>query len=67
MEFLERFGWTNKLLTETEKQAVEDIQVEYHDIFASHRMDTGMNREFSNSHRRTTKLSTAKTYQGRSI
>ena len=28
------------------KQAVEDVLVEYHDIFASHRMDIGMNTEF---------------------
>ena len=41
IEFLKRFDWTDTLLTETEKQAVEDILVEYHDIFASHRMDIG--------------------------
>ena len=46
MEFLRRFDWTDTLLTETEKQAVEDILVEYHDIFARHRMDIGMNTEF---------------------
>ena len=41
-----RFDWTKTLLTETEKQAVEDILVEYHDIFASHRNDFGTNTEF---------------------
>ena len=46
MEFLKRFDWTDTLLTETEKQAVEDILVEYHDIFARHRMNIGMNTEF---------------------
>ena len=46
MEFLKRFYWTETLLTETEKQAVEVILVEYHDIFARHRMDMGMNKEF---------------------
>ena len=46
MEFLKRFDWTDTMLTETEKQAVEDILVEYHDIFARHRMDIGMNTEF---------------------
>ena len=46
IEFLKRFDWTDTLLTETEKQAVEDILVEYHDIFAGHRMDIGMNTEF---------------------
>ena len=45
-EFLKRFDWTDTLLTESEKQAVEDILVEYHDIFARHRMDIGMNTEF---------------------
>ena len=45
-KFLKRFDWTDTLLTETEKQAIEDILVEYHDIFARHRMDIGMNTEF---------------------
>ena len=45
-EFLKRLDWTDTLLTETEKQAVEDILVEYHDVFARHRMDIGMNTEF---------------------
>ena len=46
IKFLKRFDWTDTLLTESEKQAVEDILVEYHDIFARHRMDIGMNTEF---------------------
>ena len=45
-KFLKRFDWTDTLLTETEKQAIEDILVEYHDLFARHRMDIGMNTEF---------------------
>ena len=45
-KFLKRFDCTDTLLTETEKQAIEDILVEYHDIFARHRMDIGMNTEF---------------------
>ena len=45
-KFLKRFDWTDTLLKETEKQAIEDILVEYHDIFARHRMDIGMNTEF---------------------
>ena len=45
-EFLKRFDWTDTLLKETEKQAVEDILVEYHDIFARNRLDIGMNTEF---------------------
>ena len=45
-KFLKRFDWTDTLLTETEKQANEDILVEYHDIISRHRMDIGMNTEF---------------------
>ena len=45
-KFLKRFDWTDTLLTEIEKQAIEDILVEYHDIFARHRKDIGMNTEF---------------------
>ena len=44
-ENLKRFDWTDTLLAETEKQAFEDILVEYHDIFARHRMDIGMNTD----------------------
>ena len=43
MKFLKRFDWTDTLLTETEKHAVEKILVECHDIFARHRMDIVMN------------------------
>ena len=46
IKFLKRFDWTNTLLLETEKQAIENILVEYHDIIARHRMDIGMNTEF---------------------
>ena len=45
-KILKRFDCTDILLTETEKQAIEDILVEYHDIFARHRVDFGMNTEF---------------------
>ena len=45
-KFLKRFDWTDTLLTEMEKQAVEVILVDYHHIFARHRMDIGMNTEF---------------------
>ena len=46
IEFLKGFDWTDTLLIEDKKHAVEDILVEYHDIFARHRMDIGMNTEF---------------------
>ena len=45
-KFLKRFDGTDTLFTETEKQAIEDILVDYHDIFATHRMDIGINTEF---------------------
>ena len=45
-KYLKRFDWTDTLLTEAEEQAIEDILVDYHNIFARHRMDFGMNREF---------------------
>ena len=45
-KFLKRFDWTDTLLTAMEKQAIEHILVEYHVIFARHRMDIGMNTEF---------------------
>ena len=45
MEFIKRFDWADTMLTKTEKQAVEDILVEYHDVFARQRMDIGMNTE----------------------
>ena len=35
-KFPKRYDWTNTLLTETEKQAIEDTLVDYHDIFARH-------------------------------
>ena len=44
--FFKRFDWTKTLLRETEKQATEDLLVDYHDIFTRHRMDIGMNTEF---------------------
>ena len=45
-KFLKRFDWTDTLLTETEKEAIEDILLDYHDISARHKMHIGMNTEF---------------------
>ena len=45
-KFLKRFDWTDTLPSETEKQAIEDILVDYPDIFPRHRMDIGMITEF---------------------
>ena len=46
MECLKRCDWLDSLLTIAEKPAVEDILVDYHDKFARHKMDIGMNTEF---------------------
>ena len=45
-KFLRRLDWNDTLLPETKNQAIEDILVDYHDIFARHRMDIGKNTEF---------------------
>ena len=45
-KFFKPFDRTDRLQTETEKQALEDILVNYLDIFARHRMDIGKNTEF---------------------
>ena len=66
-KFLKRFDWTDTLLTDTEKQAIEDILVDYYDISARHRMDIGMNTEFKvKLTPKTIKLYTTKVYQCRS-
>ena len=43
----DRFDWTDTLLTQVEKQAIEDNLVDQHYIFARHRKDIGMNTEFN--------------------
>ena len=45
-KFFERFDWTDALLAQHEKQAVEGILVEYHVIFARSRKGVVMNTEF---------------------
>ena len=45
-KILKGFDWTDTFLVETEKQATEEVLNEYHDSFARHRMDNGMNTEF---------------------
>ena len=45
-KFLEGFDWTDELLKKTEKRTVENILVEYHDIYGRHGMGIGMNAEF---------------------
>ena len=46
-KFPERFDWTDTVLTEREKQRIEDILVDYRDFFARHSIDNRMNTEFN--------------------
>ena len=43
---LENFDWKDSTLTPEEKEKIEELLVEFHDIFARHRFDIGMNEEF---------------------
>ena len=43
---LENFDWKVSTLTPEEKEKIEELLVEFHDIFARHRFDIGMNEEF---------------------
>ena len=45
-QFLSNFDWTDSTLQPEAKQAVENLLVEIHDIFARHRFDIGINTEF---------------------
>ena len=43
---LQNFDWKDSTLTSEEKEKIEQLLVEFHDIFARHRFDIGMNEEF---------------------
>ena len=45
-QFLSNFDWTDSTLQPDAKQAVENLLLEFHDIFARHRFDIGINTEF---------------------
>ena len=45
-KFLENFDWKDSTLTPEEKEKIEELLVEFHDIFARHRFDIGMNEDF---------------------
>ena len=45
-KFLDNFDWKDSTLTPEEREKIEELQVEFHDIFARHRFDIGMNEEF---------------------
>ena len=42
-KFLDHFEWTDTTLSQFEKQHIEDILAQYHDIFARHRFDIDTN------------------------
>ena len=44
--FLSNFDWTDTTLNADERNQIEEILIEFHDIFARHRFDIGTNREF---------------------
>ena len=45
-QFSSNFDWTDSTLQQDAKQAVENLLVEFHDIFAQHRFDIGVNTDF---------------------
>ena len=45
-EFLANFKWEQSILNPHEKQEIEALLVKYHDIFARHRLDIGINIKF---------------------
>ena len=45
-QFLANFDWTDSMLQPAEIARIEDLLVEFHDIFARHRFDIGMNEDF---------------------
>ena len=45
-QFLANFDWADSTLNPTEIAQIEELLVEFHDIFARHRFDIGMNEDF---------------------
>ena len=45
-KFLSMFKWTDSLITGKDRENLEATIVEFHDIFARHRLDIGMNTQF---------------------
>ena len=44
--FLSKIPWQRSILTEDEKQQVEDLLIEFSDIFSKHDLDIGVNHDF---------------------
>ena len=45
-QFLANFDWTDSTQNSAEIAQIEELLVEFHDIFARHRFDIGMNEDF---------------------
>ena len=45
-KFLAQFPWKNSVFNEEQKHTVENLLLEYHHIFARHRLDIGKNEDF---------------------
>ena len=65
--FLDNFDWSDTTLTLFERQKLEELLVEFHDIFPRHRFDIGIKNSKSNSHQTMTDQNIAKAFQPRSI
>ena len=46
-KFLSKFDWKDSMLQQHEIRRIESLLVEYHDIFARHRFDIGMNEKLT--------------------
>ena len=46
IKFLTMFNWTDSLITGKDRDSLENTIVKFHDIFARHRLDIGMNTQF---------------------
>ena len=46
-KFLSNFDWKDSTLNQSEIHQIENLLVEFHDIFARHRFDIGINEEFT--------------------
>ena len=45
LKFIKNFKWENSVLTEDQRSKVEDLLVDFSDIFAKHRFDVGYNSD----------------------
>ena len=45
LTFIKNFKWENSVLTQEQRSKVEDLLVEFSDIFAKHRFDVGYNSD----------------------